>query len=360
MRRDLQRPGRPHGSQLSSCRGGPVAWLLCLLAAVTGCAQPRLQPDPGLPEPARLEDGVAVMPDGYRLPYWRWLPRGRPHYVVLGLHGFNEYRIAFAATATRLAARGHAVYAMDQRGFGETAHRGLWPPEGRLAEDVRVMARLIRQRHPGRPMVLLGISMGAAVALLAQTGDPPAPADALVLSAPAVWGRRTMNPFMRAGLWLMVHTAPGSTWTGEKLDIRPTDNLALLRAMARDPLVIKETRADALWGLTGLMDRALDAAHALDRPVLVLHGGRDQVIPRRSVCRLIERLAGADAPVRVRFYPEGHHMLMRDLAGEQVVADIAGWLEAGPPGPPLAGWDGCGEEPPDRRAAGSDGYRSGD
>ena len=294
------------------------------------------------------------MADGYRLPYWRWLPPGAPRYVVVALHGFNDYRNAFAGPAAGLAARGVAVYAFDQRGFGETEHRGLWPGTDRLVSDAGAFLQLVRQRHPERPLALLGMSMGAAVAVLVQAGIEPAPADALVLVAPAAWGRRTMNPLMRTALWLLVHLAPGSRWTGENLDIRPTDNLELLRAMSRDPLVIKETRADAIWGLTGLMDRALDAAHRVPGPLLVLHGGEDQVVPRSSVCRLIRRLQARGEAPRVRFYPDGHHMLMRDLAGDRVVADIAAWLEGaspGPTGPP----PGCEERPPSTTSAGPQG-----
>ncbi len=291
------------------------------------------------------------MADGYRLPYWRWLPQGSPRYVVVALHGFNDYRNAFAGPAAGLAARGVAVYAFDQRGFGETEHRGLWSGTERLVSDARAFLQLVRQRHPDRPVALLGMSMGAAVALLVQAGTEPAPANALVVVAPAAWGRQTMNPLMRAALWLLVHLAPGSHWTGETLDIRPTDNLELLRAMARDPLVIKETRADAIWGLTGLMDRALDAAHRVPGPLLVLHGGQDQVVPRSSVCRLIDRLQARGQPPTVHFYPDGHHMLMRDQAGDRVVADIAAWLESGTPraaGPP----PGCDQQRPTAASAG--------
>ena len=305
------------------------------------CALPRLQPPGDDPQAPRLGPGVAVMEDGYRLPFWRWLPATTPAYVVVALHGFNDYRNAFSGPAAGLAARGHAVYAFDQRGFGETDHQGLWPGAERMAADARAMVALVRQRHPGRPVALLGMSMGAAVALLAQGGAGPPPADALVLVAPAAWGRRTMNPLMRTALWLLVHTAPGSHWTGASLEIRPTDNLPLLRSMARDPLVIKETRADAVWGLTGLMDRALDAAPRVQGPLLVLHGGKDQVVPRSSVCRLLRALGKRGEPPEVRFYPEGHHMLMRDLAGDRVVADLAAWLEAGTPGARGAAAPGC-------------------
>ena len=37
------------------------------------------------------------MPDGYQLPVSAWQPHGEPQAIVIALHGFNDYRNAFAA-----------------------------------------------------------------------------------------------------------------------------------------------------------------------------------------------------------------------------------------------------------------------
>jgi len=70
------------------------------------------------------------MADGYRLPLKHWLPENRPLCrVVLALHGFNDFHMAFEALAGTLVGCCNAVYAYDQRGFGATEGRGLWPRE---------------------------------------------------------------------------------------------------------------------------------------------------------------------------------------------------------------------------------------
>ena len=175
--------------------------LLPVLAALllNACSAPRFQEDsPRTVQPPRLGVDHARMADGYRLPLARWLPSGAPRAVVLALHGFNDYHRAFAGLGPALAARGMAVYAYDQRGFGATASRGRWPGSGRLVEDARSMAKLLKQRHEGLPLYLLGESMGGAVAMTLLGGDDPPPVAGAVLIAPAVWARETMPLYQRA------------------------------------------------------------------------------------------------------------------------------------------------------------------
>ena len=56
-----------------------------------------------------------------------WTPPDQPRAVVVALHGFNDYRAAFAEFGAFAAARGVAVEAYDQPGFGATSERGSWP-----------------------------------------------------------------------------------------------------------------------------------------------------------------------------------------------------------------------------------------
>lgn len=299
--------------------------MLAFLAGVSACATPVEQPCRPSVRAAHLEADRVIAPDGAVLPLSVWRPHGEVRAVVLALHGFNDYRQAFAEVGPFLAARGIVTYAYDQRGFGGTALRGLWPCKTRLTDDVRTVAALLRRAHPGRPLYLLGESMGgaAAMSVLAET---PAAADGAVLVAAAVWGRATMNPLQRAALWLIAHTLPDLQLSGRGLGIRASDNEAMLRALRDDPLILKKARADALWGLADLMDQAFDAAPRLTTPTLVLYGERDEIIPRRPFCRTLVALPDS---VRVAVYPQGYHMLTRDLGATAVLEDLAAWLRDG-------------------------------
>ena len=68
-------------------------------------------------------------------------------------------------------------------------------------------------------------------------------------------------------------------------------------------------------------------------PILLLHGLKDQVIPPAPTRAVIAAL-GARATVRE--YPNGYHMLLRDLAGDAVSRDVAAWMFRDRNGPVFA------------------------
>jgi alpha-beta hydrolase superfamily lysophospholipase len=275
-------------------------------------------------EPA-LEDEKLIASDGTALPLRIWKPAGPVWAAAVALHGYNDYSMAFSETGTELAERGIATYAYDQRGFGGAAGFRYWHGTDRMVADFRAAVALVRARHPGLPVYAIGESMGGAVVLVAGGGG----ADGAVLIAPAVWGASTMPFYQSATLHVLTHMMPWWRISGAGLPIQPSDNRAALRRLAADPLVIKDTRLDSVFGLVRLMDEALEAAPKLKGPALVLYGKDDDIVPRPPTCRMIRTLPPAPAGKwRIVLYPEGHHMLTRDLAGRQVIGDIAAFFAA--------------------------------
>ncbi|MEA2780733.1 MAG: acylglycerol lipase [Rhodospirillaceae bacterium] len=299
--------------------------LLLLPMLLVACA-PRFQPlGPAVTRPSYAADRL-LMDDGVALPLRHWPADGQAKAVILALHGFNDYSHAFALPAAIWGKAGIETYAYDQRGFGETPHRGLWPGDRRLIDDVRAAVVLLRARHPGLPLFLLGESMGGAVVMCAMTEPNPPPVDGVILSAPAAWNRGQLGVFANGLLWLMAHSLPWYTLNGHGLHIVPSDNRAMLEQLFRDPLVLKDTRTDTVYGLVALMDRAYEAAPRIKGRVLVLYGVHEQVIDDDVAAKMLRHLPrGPDAP-RVAIYPDGYHMLMRDINGGLVSRDIAAWI----------------------------------
>jgi len=300
-----------------------MRWLLFLgLTLLAGCAPQWLEPGEPV-EPPTITPHAYVTPDGVALPLRIWPAQGKLEAVVLALHGMNDHSTAFALPAAFWAARGVTTYAYDQRGFGGAPHHGRWPGANALVVDAKRMAAQLRARHPGVPLYLLGESMGAAIALLATSGPAPAPVDGAILSAPAVWGGNAMSLVYRLPLWFAAHLMPQGKVSGRGLQRWASDNVEVLRGLGRDPLFIKETRIDTVYGVTGLMGTAYDSAELAKVPLLVLYGARDEIIPPEPVREFIGRLP---VPRRVAYYGLGCHMLMRDLEAEAVWRDIRAWI----------------------------------
>ncbi|WP_240342497.1 alpha/beta hydrolase [Methylococcus sp. EFPC2] len=295
-----------------------------LVMPLLACGQAPIRSGPAARQPV-LARAHFVASDGAVLPVRAWLPNGPARAALVALHGFNDYSRFFASTGEFLARHGVASYAYDQRGFGLAPGNGSWAGTPIYTRDLKEFTDQVRLRHPGVPLQILGESMGAAVAIAAMTSQDPPAADGLILSAPAVWGRQTMPWYQKWALELLVRLAPGLRLTGEGLHIRPSDNLDMLRHLGRDPLVIKATRLDAIYGLADLMGQALDQAKKLEGPVLILYGERDEVVPRDPIRRMLARLPPT-ARHKLALYEEGYHLLLRDLHADRPREDILAWL----------------------------------
>ena len=298
--------------------------IVLLALFLLGACAPRLEPaGPAIQFPA-LSDSQIIMADGAALPLRRWLPDGAPRAVIVALHGFNDYSRAFEQPATYWAQRGIATYALDQRGFGNAPHRGIWAGHETMAADATAAVALIRARHTGRPVFLAGESMGGAIAMIAAAGGM-LKADGLILVAPALRGRRYIGFLPRATLWLGARIIPWMELTGRGLRIQASDNIPMLRALGADPLIIKETRVDAIKGLVDTMDAAILSAPDTDIPSLVLYGSRDELVPERPVVDMIAALPPGIGH-RAAVYRSGWHLLLRDLKAQIVLDDIAAWI----------------------------------
>jgi alpha-beta hydrolase superfamily lysophospholipase len=297
-------------------------------ARLAGIGTARAAPEPN-PMP-RFAGTSFVAGDGQVLPLRKWLPDGAVKAVILALHGFNDYSNAFDGPGDAWAKRGIATYAYDQRGFGAAPERGFWPGRAALAADAVTASWILRRLYPGVPLYLLGDSMGGAVAVVAMTresGTSVPDVDGVILTAPAVWGRATMDLLPRLALWAGVRLMPWLTVTGRGLEIKPSDNIAMLRALSRDPLVIKETRIDTIFGLVDLMDAALDSASLLDVKLLVMYGAKDEIVPNTPIRRFVGSLPPeCRHHAKLAWYKDGYHMLLRDLEGPIVAADVASWV----------------------------------
>ncbi|MDO8289608.1 MAG: lysophospholipase [Parvibaculum sp.] len=299
---------------------------------IIGCA-PRLMAtgDPLYPpkmEPSSTAQMMnAAMSDGARLPMRVWSAEN-PHAIIIGLHGMNDYSNAFDMPGKWFATRGVTTFAYDQRGFGQAPGRGLWAGPARMADDLNTVIALVHKQYPGLPVYIMGESMGGAVAMRAFTTANPPDVDGIILAAPAVWGWRAMNAFYETVLWMSAHLMPSMTMTGGGLKIQASDNIEMLKALGRDPLVIKATEIGTIYGLVELMDEAAIAAPRITVPVLLMYGAHDQVVPPVPVGDTLRDMQHSNVNVTSACYKNGYHILLRDLERETVWKDVESWMLA--------------------------------
>lgn len=303
--------------------------LILLFILLIGC-KPEAHPPGSKKTHPELHDQYFLTEDGVRLPLHSWLPRARTtRAVIIGVHGFNDYSYFFRRPAEYLSNQGIASFAYDQRGFGAAPQRGFWAGRETYTTDLQSFIRLVKQRYPGLPIYLLGESMGGAVVIAAIRDVRMPPIDGIILAAPALWPREIMPWYQTGALWVLAHTVPWLTLSGEDMKVKLSDNREMIRELDSDPLVLRKTRIDALYGLTNLMDTAFDNASLLRGNILLLYGDRDDIIPKEAIYAFLQRFfAGGTDGKTVGFYPQGYHLLLRDLQAATLWQDITAWITA--------------------------------
>jgi alpha-beta hydrolase superfamily lysophospholipase len=294
------------------------------VALVAGAAPRPNEPRSGRRQPAKLEADYLLTGDGVRLPLAAWLPEEAPTAMVLGLHGYGDYRAAFGLAGPWLAARGVAVYAYDQRGFGETPTRGRWPGADALIEDCAAAAAALRELHPELPLALLGESMGGSVALASLASGRASIVDGLILAAPGVRSGVQLHQLhdlaLRLGAlalpWLRVELRRGA---------RPWLDPAESERLAEDPLILRHLSVGTYEGLIDLASRAEVVTPTRLPPTLLLYGELDRTIMRAGIDDLARRLGHC---CTLRTYPERHHLLLHERGVDEVFGACLQWLRS--------------------------------
>ncbi len=302
---------------------------LLLLITQNGCLPRTYPPGEGVNLRPQLGESTFRTEDGAHLPLRHWLPKTETHAIIIALHGFNDYSRFFASPGEYFSNLGIACFAYDQRGFGMAPQRGLWAGEETYIKDLQTLVGLLKQRYPERPLYLLGESMGGAIVITAMSRADRPEVAGIILAAPALWARSTMPWYQTGLLWTLAHSLPWLTLTGKGVHVVASDNIDMLRAMGRDPWIIKATRVETVYGLTDLMDAAFNSATSLHGNTLMLYGEKDEIIPKAPTYAFLQQFLQTDAANKtVAIYQDGYHMLLRDLHASTAWKDIATWINA--------------------------------
>jgi alpha-beta hydrolase superfamily lysophospholipase len=299
---------------------------LILLIVQASCAPSIVPAGDAIRQPA-IENDRYIAPDGTSLQLAVWPaitdPEKLPKAVILGIHGFGDYRNAWQQPAEIWARESITTFAYDQRGFGSSPTRGRWAGTQTLVDDIKTMSGLLRSRYPGVPLYLAGESMGGALVLVAS--DNHLDVDGIILVAAAVRSRDTLGPVLSAGISFFAHVVPWLPSGPTSIDFQLTDNPEVMEKFSKDPLVLHNPRMDLAYGLFDAMDAAKAAAPNIGKPYIMVHGLSDRLVPLGPVKAIIEVMPRRDDS-HLAFYATGYHMLLRDKKGSIVTNDLAAWI----------------------------------
>lgn len=262
--------------------------------------------------------------DGAEIPYRLWLAR-EPSAAVLLLHGAFDYAAAFDEIGPRLARKGFAALAIDQRGFGATGSHGVWSSSSRMTEDALEAARILLERS-GRenPLFILGESMGGAIAVhVAARGRIPN-LRGLVLVAPGALASRIRQRLLAFTAAAVRFIVGDSEIVFERLAGWELTPAAAIRLIG-DPLVMRRIRPEILCGMAELALSAVSEASAVTTPVLTMVGTRDELVRVACVRRLFENFAGEKC---WQVFPDGPHLLLHWHRSSEILREAVAWMTA--------------------------------
>ncbi len=215
--------------------------------------------------------------DGLMLKAW-WLPaNGEPRGDVIIAHGIDHTRQVMLPRAVFLVRGGYNVLALDLRGHGESESRAVSP--GFLeARDILGAVNYLRWRGEREPIVVLGVSYGAAAAVLAAAQSQQIAAviaDGVFPSGAAVAGNisRHVVADARSNVWLQ---------TAARIDSLPCLPMAI---------------ALVYWARTGVylgsdLLNVIPYAARVRVPVLFISGGSDWIVPTEQERKVMAAIPG--------------------------------------------------------------------
>jgi carboxylesterase len=245
---------------------------------------------------------------------------------ALLIHGFMGTPAEMRPLAERLVAAGLSARGPLLPGFGSDVPRLAQMDRKQWLAAAAADWAEVRAAH--EQTVLIGFSMGAAVALHLAAVNPP---DAVILIA----------PFWRAGGWqfgllpLLRHVVP-SIAPFEKANFSDPDVRRQMATMApgvdledeaTQQFLREEVRLplSVLDELRRLGKEAFELAPAIQSPTLVIQGQQDEVVDPQYTTQLVDRLPS----VTYRPIPGDHSLMHLDTPGTYPLeADILAFLGA--------------------------------
>ena len=285
----------------------------------------------------------------------RWLPQGESRGVVQIVHGVAEHMDRYGHVAQFLNELGWVVCGEDHLGHGRTAREGEYgffaPSDGwdYVVRDVRRLRELGGAQWPGLPYVLLGHSMGSFLTrtylirwpgtldgvVLSGTGQEPAALVALgrVLAGAlsALRGPRYVSPMVsRMSLGAYNKKFRPNRTSADWI----SRDEAVVDRYLQDPLCTFQPTVsmfrDMMTGLQFIARGENLARMDPDTPVYFLSGDQDPVGSMGAGVRRVEAMfrAAGCRDVTARLYPGGRHEMFNEINRQQVLEELAGWLEA--------------------------------
>ncbi|MBC7843006.1 MAG: lysophospholipase [Gemmatimonadaceae bacterium] len=288
-----------------------------------GFHRPLRQRSPARHVPVTPVERSITLRDGFRLALRVWTPGEgtRRRGTIVIAHGLGEHAGRYAQLAHDLAEVGWEVHAADHRGHGRSiGPRGVIPAQESIRDDL--LESLVYARSTAmRPVILLGHSMGGAMAAWAIAHQPKA-ADALVLSSPAL--RADLSSIQRLLISTIGRVHPDMIVTNGLDANYISHDPAVVKAYRDDPLVHDRVSPRLAQAIITAGDVVRAAAATWSTPTLLLFAGADRLVNPGGSLDFAQ--AAPESIVTALRFDTLYHEIFNEIGREAPLRALLDWL----------------------------------
>ena len=255
-----------------------------------------------------------------------WLPEDDTSGVVLIAHGLGEHCGRYLNVVNHLVPLGYTVYGFDHIGHGKSeGAREFVKTFEDYTETLNIYLQKVKTEHPDKPVFLIGHSMGGLIScyyLLDRADD----FQGAVISGPAITvpDNITQGTIVTAKLFSKLIPKLGMLQLDSN-DI--SKDPEVVQVYLDDPLVFNgKTPVRLMAEMLKAMIRVNQEMEKISLPLLLFHGGEDRLAPPIGSKNLFQRAGSVDKTLKV--YEGLYHEVFNEPEREQVLSDLAGWLDA--------------------------------
>jgi lysophospholipase len=277
--------------------------------------------------PINYQTDEFAVADGTRLAWQSWSPEGEQVAVLAVVHGYGEHGGRYTFLVDAMLPRGYAVISFDLRGHGRSpGPRGHIRRFSDYVADTGAFLAHVGRAFPGRPVVLLGHSMGGliAAAFAEQEGKATQKIAGLVLSSPFVGVRLPVPAIQVKVARLLSRITPSLRMTNPLRNEQLSHDPAVVAAAGADPLNHRVTTVRWAAEILAAQRTVLSAAGSLRLPLLLLYADDDPIADPRTSEELFVGAASADKTKIC--YAGYYHEVFNEVGRAAVFDDLAGWL----------------------------------
>ena len=250
-----------------------------------------------------------------------------PWAAILCIHGLSLHAASYASFGKQMSHLGIPTYAIDVRGFGSFQNNRDNPELdfNKTFDDIRDALESIHRAHPGIPVIILGESMGGAIALQAAA-DNPELVEGLICSVPAKQSQGQKSTQIKAAL-SFIYQPNKELLVGPKVIERATSDKTVADEWERDPLTrTKFSAVDLLKFKEFMSKNEIKAQKIKTMPVLFLQGASDRLIKPTGTLDLFHQIKSSDKNL-VMVGTAEHLIFEQGQFADDTVDLVSSWIE---------------------------------